>query len=265
MSTAPRRRVWPRYLGFGAALYLVFLVATLPASWIAYGLDRASGARVRLLEPSGTLWRGEGVFVPRTIGIGPRPPRVRWQLSPLWLFAGRARLAIESVDPGAPLRTQLTLSRGRIAITGLDAALPARLASTFYAPASFFSPEGTVRVQANAIELRKGYLSGEASATWERAELRGMGVRSMGTYRLQAKATGERADFKVTTVSGDLLVAADGDWEWAQGGRLRARGTARLASPRSDVEPLMSMIGRGTGSGQREFNVVWPLALPRVP
>ncbi len=264
MSAAKPRRIWPRYVGFGAALYLVFLVVTLPASWVAYGLERASGAHFRLLHPSGTIWRGEGVLIPRR-SVGPAPPRIRWRLDPLWLFAGRARLAIESADPDARLRTLLTLSRGKIAIQDLEAALPARLASTFYSPASFFLPEGTVRLQASTIELRKGYLSGEASATWESAELRGMGVRPMGSYRLQAKATGQKAEFKVTTLKGDLLVAADGDWEWAQAGRLRAHGTARLTASRSDVEPLMTMIGRDKGNRQREFNIVWPLALPRVP
>ena len=263
MSPAARR-VWPRYVGFGVALYVVFLAATLPASWLGAGLERMSGARLRLLEPSGTAWRGEGVLVPGANFPGPRPPRIRWQLSPLWLFAGRARLAIESADPDARLRSQLTLSRGELAVEDLDAALPARLATTFYGPASYFGPEGTVRIQAKGIELRSGHLSGEASATWERAELRGMGVRPAGTYRLQAKATGKRAEFKLTTLDGDLRVAAEGDWDWTQGGRLRAHGTAELAAPRSDIEPLLPMFGRDKGGGQREFNVVWPLALPRL-
>jgi hypothetical protein len=264
MSTAPSR-VWTRYVGFGAALYIVFLVATFPASWLAYGLERVRGMPVRLVEPEGTVWRGEGVLAPAVSVAGALPPRIRWQLSPLWLFAGRARVTVESADPDARLHTRFTLSRGALAIDGLDAALPARIATSVYAPASYFGPDGTLRIEAKGIELRDGYLSGEANATWERAELRGMGVRPTGSYRLRAKATGKQAEFTLATLDGDLRVAAEGDWEWTQRGRLRARGTAELTAPRSDLEPLLSMFGRDTGGGKRAFNVVWPLALPRLP
>lgn len=263
MSTVPRR-VWPRYVGFGVALYVVFLVATLPASWLAYGLERVSAVRVRLLEPSGTIWRGEGVPVPKVTVPGPLPPRLRWQVSPLYLLAGRLRAVIESADPEARLQSKVTFTRGRLVVADLEATLPARIATTVYGAASYFGPEGTVRIQAKDIDLRDGYLAGELAATWERAELRGMGVRPVGTYRLQASANGKRAEFKVATLDGDLRVAADGDWEWERGGRLRARGTAQLASPRSDVEPVLSMLGRDKGGGLREFNIVWPIKLPRL-
>lgn len=263
MKSAPRR-VWPRYVGFGIALYVVFLAATLPASWLAYGLERVSAVRVRLLEPSGTIWQGEGVFVPKMQLPGPRPPRIRWQVSPLSLVTGRARLAIESADPEVRLTSRVSLARGWLAVEELEATLPARIVATFYGAASYFGPEGTMRVQARGIDLRDGYLSGELSATWERAELRGMGVAPIGTYRLQASANGKRAEFKLATVDGDLRLAADGDWEWERVGRVRARGTAELVSPRNDLEPLLAMLGRDQGGGVREFNVVWPLALPRL-
>lgn len=263
MSRAPRR-VWPRYLGFGIALYVVFLVVTLPASWLAWGLERVGTIRVRLLEPSGTIWRGEGVFAPKVQLAGPRPPRIRWQVSPWSLFTGRARLAIESADPEAQLRSRVSLARGWVAVEELEATLPARMVTAFYGAASYFGPEGTMRVEGKGIDLREGYLAGQLNATWERAELRGMGVRPIGTYRLQASANGKRAEFKVATIDGDLRVAADGDWEWDRVGRVRARGTAELVSPRSDLEPLLPMLGHDRGNGVREFNLVWPLALPRL-
>jgi hypothetical protein len=258
------RRVWPKYVGYGILLYVVFLAATIPAAWLGYALERSGAAKVRLLEPSGTVWRGEGVLVPAGPSAAPPPPRIRWELSPLWLFAGRARVTIDSADKDASLRARLTLARGALTITELEAALPARLAGAFYARAGFFGPEGTLRLRADDIELREGWLSGEASAIWERAELRGMGMRPAGTYRLVAKATGQRADFKLATVEGDLRVAGDGDWDLARGGLLRFKGTAALAAARSDLEPLLPMLGRERGDGEREFSVAWPLALPRL-
>ncbi len=262
--SAPTRRVWVRYLGAGAALYVVFLIVTLPAQWVGVALERAGGASLRLLDPSGTVWRGEGVLVPAASGAAQRLPRVAWRLSPLWLFAGRVRLSLASQAADVPLRAQLTVRRGVLVIDDLDAALPARLAPVFYAPAALFEPGGSVRLEAQGFEIRDGSLLGDASATWQKAELGSLSREPAGSYRLQMKALGNRAELRLATVEGDLRLSGQGEWNLERGGMLRMRGTAELDSSRSDLEVLMPLLGRDRGDGQREFSIVWPLRAPRI-
>src|SRR5689334_24971665 len=91
-----------RYVLLGLLFYLLFLVATFPAGWIAEAATRLSNGQVTLAAARGTFWSGSGELYTGSSASGPRSlGTLNWSVNPLWLFALRAQLAAQLDGPTA--------------------------------------------------------------------------------------------------------------------------------------------------------------------
>ncbi|HNR62033.1 MAG TPA: type II secretion system protein N [Thauera sp.] len=93
-SLQPTSRQWL----LAAFLLLAFIVTQAPAALIDTALATHSGHHIRLLERSGTLWRGRGVLAESTPQGHIRWLTVAWQIAPFGLIHGRPILDVEFDD-----------------------------------------------------------------------------------------------------------------------------------------------------------------------
>lgn len=173
------------YVLIGVVLFPVLLAATAPASWVAWGLYRASAGRVQLDAPSGYVWGGEGTLV---VNPGHQRPfalgRLGWELDPWPLLQGRLRVRLNGGDAETHLQGEIELASGEAVVRDALLRFPAELVTVFYPPAVLFGPGGSVAVTAASIGLQGGSLEGQATLSWDGAAARLSEVRPLGDYRL---------------------------------------------------------------------------------
>lgn len=252
---------WRRALGVGTGallLYLVFLLATLPAAWLADGLARASRKTVQLQDPDGSVWHGSGRLVmtkgARELG------QMRWSVNPLWLFAGRLHLNVQLSGGQTQGKGTVRVGYRRLALTDFEAAFPAELAPVLYAPAALIDPKGQIRVRTASLEASDTGLRGSAELTWLGAGGRVGGASPLGDYRLDVNGQGENAQVTLATLNGRLQLNGQGQWQTTTGA-LRFQGSAAAAQPDPQLELLLNMLGPDQGGGRRALNATLTLPL----
>lgn len=253
------RRPWVGLAALGVGAYLVFLVVNLPAAWVGFALERASGGALALGEPGGTAWKGRGALAVRSGTAYARVAGIEWSCNPLSLFTGRLNVAVSGRDMDTQLRANVSLGAESVRLQNLEANMPATLLESASAGAAFAKPEGSLRVKSDSLEIGKASVRGAASAEWIDAGLAGMQVPRLGDYRLQITASGDRADLRLSTLRGDLRLSGDGEWRAARPRAVQLRGTAQAAPERKDLEPVLRMIGARGGGAAQAFSWTLPI------
>ncbi|NIC42237.1 type II secretion system protein N [Aquabacterium sp. A08] len=259
MSAPPSTVRWPRPVAT-LALAWGLLAGTLvgaPAAWLAHGVAWASGGRLLLLNPHGTVWQGQAQAV--AAGGRQRQHRhliaheIRWRLRPAW-----------SQGPG--LAWQLSLPccatqtlEGRVLAqrTGIHLTVQGFQA---HAPldgwAALGSPWNTVRLQGR-LQLSSPGLS----AQWDRRQWRLQGslnaelhhLRSalsplpvLGNYRLRLVAPPDGPpQVALQTLSGALQLSGQAE---ARPAGWRFRGLAETdAAHLGALSHLLNILGRRDG------------------
>ena len=251
------RRVW-RYFGLGALfclLFLIFLVATAPATWLAWGVALGSRGVVNINTPTGSLWSGQGMLVIHRASDVPRAlGGVTWKIDPLVLVLGRLRLNLAIDGSDIQAKSLIDLSYDTLTLRDLRAEFPAKAVTTFYAPAALFAPEGLLQISADSVRMQKRGMHGSAQVNWRSAGLSLSSVKPLGNYRLYFNGHGESADVEVNTESGSLTIAGKGNLVAATG-QFMFNGTARPSAYAAELEPLLGMMGPDRGGGQRQLNI----------
>ena len=143
------RRTW-LYAGLAAAAFVIFFVASAPASL----LSQLAPAGVELNGVQGTLWTGEASSVRAgTLRLG----RTRWELAPWQLLLGRVAGELDTTLPGGFARGQFAVSLGgSLQLRDFSAASPvASLAAAtgMGLPVS----DGQVAVELTALKITDGW------------------------------------------------------------------------------------------------------------
>ena len=83
-------RLRPLHYGFAALVYLVLLLAWVPASLLAWALPRMTHEAVWLDRPDGSVWSGQaaGLLLRQGAGQAVQIGRVNWQLRPQDVLTG---------------------------------------------------------------------------------------------------------------------------------------------------------------------------------
>lgn len=253
---------WPRLAAAGIALYLMFLIATLPASWAGELLTRVSQGQLRLQDPQGSLWRGSGTIAIQRAGARLQN-RVHWNLQPLWLLTGQLRAAIKS-EGDIALQAVVSFGYHRLRVQDLNGEFAASHAQAFYAPAMLLSPTGQVKVNASEFELGKSGFNGEARLTWNSAGSRLGGAGEIGDYLLVASGQDGAAALRVETLRGDIKIDARGNWRANTDGSLTLEGTLVPGNREATLGPLLSSLNTRKDGDRYPIRLDTRLPLPAI-
>jgi hypothetical protein len=237
----------PAIGALGIAAYLVFLAATVPASFVA---ARIAGPNLEVTGARGTLWKGSARALLRT-PQGPIPlERVDWRFRPLRLAAGRLAFDVEAATKGIEARARLERGLSATELRDLEARGEATLLSLFAPLAATWQPQGAITVTAPSLAWDGAELRGEGRAEWRGAALALSQVRPLGSYRAEFKGAGGPAKVILTTIEGPLRLAGDGtltsQGRFAFSGEARGEGMAAAS-----LEPLLDLIGPRRADGSR--------------
>ncbi|GMR19972.1 MAG: type II secretion system protein N [Gammaproteobacteria bacterium] len=249
-SSAAGKKSW-RYIAFGLLAYIVFLLATLPASWLAWGLHRFGPHNISLTQPLGSVWRGQAILIAKQGSQLNRLGLIEWDLHPLWLFTGKLGANLRLKDDDTQASTDIKLGYKSITASRLAATLPANALGRFYAPVSLAAPEGTINIKGEELVLDQQGLHGQAIVQWRNAGSQLSPVKPLGDYRLTINGKGKSATFKLNTNKGALQLSGNGNWDIYGSGQLNFNGTATPRQRNSELESLLSLLGKDLGGGRR--------------
>ncbi len=249
----PAGAAW-RWAGAGALFGLLLaLLVFAPAHWLATGVERATGGRVLLLDPRGTVWNGSAQLL-LTGGADSRdaarlPGLLHWQLQPrLW---GLGLSLYASCCTSAPMHLQLRPRWGGASLDLGDSqsSWPAQLLAGLGTPWNTVQPAGQLLLSSRGLrlDLIEGRLSMQGDARLDALELssRLSTLRPLGSYRLTLQG-GASTRLQLDTLSGSLQLRGEGQWI---GSRVHFTGKAEAAPEREEaLSNLLNIIGRREGA-----------------
>jgi general secretion pathway protein N len=244
----------PAIAALGIAAYLVFVVATTPASFVAARVSAALPGRVTFTDTHGTLWAGSARAQVIAYGGPVFLDRLHWRLRPSRLAAGRLAFDVQAAAHG--LDAQLQVARGFSGWELRDVSARAEAAIiTAIAPwIATWRPEGTLVIASPAMSWDEREARGQLSLEWRNAVLSLSEVRPLGSFRLEARAEGGPARLAVSTLDGALKVSGAGTF--TPPSRLAFSGEARAEGDQAKaLEPLLDLIGPRRADGARALEI----------
>lgn len=229
-------------------------VAFLPASVVAWGLSEASGGRVQLAQPGGTVWTGSAQLL-LTGGHASQdraalPGRLQWQLRPRWNGL-HLQLQAGCCTAEAPVRATLAagLSGLHLRLDDSTSQWPAALLAGLGTPWNTVQLQGqlTLRSQGLAVHWAAGRLRLQGEAVLEARAIasRLSTLKPLGSYRLVLQG-GDSPTLALSTLEGALQLRGQGQWV---GQRLRLNGEAEALPERADaLSNLLNLLGRRQGT-----------------
>lgn len=236
-------------IAVGIAAYIAFVVATIPASFVAARVQANAPDRIRVHEASGTLWHGAARA---DVAAGPAwlpLDNLAWRLRPAELFSGRLAFAIDAQAAGATARGTLARGLSKWHASG-EASAPASLAGTWLPLLATWRPEGRIDVRASDLAWDDREARGDAIAEWRDAAVALSQVRPLGSYRATLHADGSSGKLEIATLDGPLRVTGHGDLAFPS--RFAFNGEARAQGPQATaLDPLLDLLGPRRPDGAR--------------
>jgi general secretion pathway protein N len=165
----------------GAAAFVVFLVATAPATLLASVVQRATP--VQLHGVGGTLWHGSAqrVIAPE-LELGP----LSWRLHGWRLLLGEARLSLEIPESAPRLRGKAVVTASvlnKVSLSDVDLQADAAWGPTHAALP--LAADGRFHLQIQSAELRNGELPRvQGQLEWREARILYPQPYALGAYRM---------------------------------------------------------------------------------
>ncbi len=254
-TRSAKRAAWA--CGVLGGLVAVLLFA--PALWLAHGIAMATQGQVQLVNPRGTMWRGQADLL-FTGGAGSRgqtalPQGIRWRIKPTW-SEGQPAIWLSLTAPCCtqqPVRvTVLPQWQGaELRVASVESQWPAGLLTGLGTPWNTLRLDGQLRVLSPGMNVawRSGRSQMDGTASVDALDVSSSlsSLRPLGSYRVELASSeeGNTATIKLSTLRGDMLLQGDGRWV---GGRLRFEGDAQAAEGReAALSNLLNILGRRDG------------------
>lgn len=230
----------------GAAAYLVFAVAQMPASILAPRIPAATQGALQLHEVTGTIWNGQGRATVATPAGPLAVEHLEWRLVPARLFTGRAAFTLQASSSAFKGVGEVARSFNSWEARNFKASGQAAGAASFLPLATPWRPQGALELDVSELSWNGEELRGSAALQWREVALALSDVRPLGSYRVEMRATGGPARFTLFTLQGPLQLSGHGSF-----------------SPPAAVE----FVGNARGEGNRgaELKGVLDLLGPRRP
>ncbi|WP_137937202.1 type II secretion system protein N [Chitinivorax sp. B] len=228
-------------------LYLLFLLATIPASVLPVVFDKTIPGRIELVGLSGSVWRGR---VERVAFDGlPLANKMEWSLSVLRLLTGRVGIELTMSEGKA----NVVANRNQIQLRDTRLTVPLAVLGKFVKPVQQYQLNGQGVLAAQHFEWDSGKAQGDLTVEWHQASSNMVSLPVLGDYQLVANAGPRGFAGKVTTLSGALQVNGDGTWSQKEG--LSIRLQLRPEPSQAEVlRPLLSIAGQPAADGTYHLN-----------
>lgn len=245
---------WRWALAGGLAGLILSLLLFAPARWLAVLVQQASGEKVMLLAPQGTVWQGSAQLV-LSGGHGSRdavalPGQLAWRIRPAWNGVTLQLSAECCIQETLQLRAMPVGWGGlRLALSDGQTQWPASLLAGLGTPWNTVQAQGqlTARTEGFYLEWLKGQLSlaGQLQIEATQISSRLSTLQPMGSYRITLQG-GSPSTLAITTLEGSLQLTGQGQWI---GQRLRFEGMASAAPESVEaLSNLLNIIGRRNGA-----------------
>jgi general secretion pathway protein N len=242
--------------GVGAAAYAVFLLALMPASYVAAKLEASTRGGVRVHEARGSIWGGSGRATLAT-SAGPLALEdLKWRFLPARLVAGRLAFDVTGRSAGFESRGELARSFSRWEARDVSIEGQAGGAASFLPLIAHWRPEGRLAANAPLLSWNDREMRGAARLEWRAAAVALSEVKPLGSYRIELKGEGAQARLTLTTIEGPLELAGQGTI--TPPARLAFSGEARAQGPAAaSLQPLLDLLGPRRADGARTLQ--WQL------
>jgi hypothetical protein len=199
------------YIATGCLFYLGALIATLPATWMAYAIERISRQNFQLRNPAGTAWSGSGqLYVTQSSGHLLDIGLLRWNTLLSGIPAGR--LGVDLVLGSATSAMHLELSPASVAIRGLSLELPGTFLSIFAPRLETLGPQGKLLVRSDSLRFDENSILGLANIEWRSVRLARAPGLDFGSHVARLRGGGGKIDIELGTIEGSLRLSGGGTW-----------------------------------------------------
>jgi len=220
---------------------IVGLVAQAPAALLSPLLTRATGNRLQLTDPAGTLWSGAGALYCSVGEFASPCGRLHWQVEAAPKGGGILGLSIGSSRTEDSARLSLSLAGWRL--DQIDLSLPAALLGSFDRHLATLGLGGRLRVQGRDVTVRQG----DVQLKWQQASSRLLPGAALGEHRVDLALRPEGTAFTVGSVDGPLRLAGAG--RVSDTGAVSLELEIRVTETDRKLTPLLAMLGQPTGRG----------------
>lgn len=204
-----------RWIGFGAAVYVLCLLATLRADLVT---SRLQPRGILASGVTGTIWNGHAA----ALQIGRLPlGETEWHINAWRFLTGKLSMDLRAQHDDGKLRATLAVGLGnRVGVRNLQGALPLSALNGMGLPGGW---QGTLRSNMEALELEKGWPV-RARGTVDATDLNGPASQPLpiGSFRVEFSGNDSSKALVAT-----LKSIGDGPFDVA--------GTVRLLPDRSYV------------------------------
>lgn len=227
-------------LAAGAAL-ISGLCIQAPATLLAPPLSKATGERLQLAEPTGTIWAGSGNLVCKAADFVSSCGRLGWRLDLSSLARGMIALQIDSNREGESAHLSLTAAGWQL--DRINLTVPAALLGSFDEKLAALGLGGTLRLQGTNLTANQGALQ----VRWQHASTRLVQSVDLGEHQVDLINRREGRNFTVGTLNGPLKL--NGVGSLAENGAVKLDMEIQVIAADSKLTPLLTLMGQETSPG----------------
>ncbi len=242
---------WGLVLGLSVAL-----LVWAPASWLAWGVARASQEQVQWRDARGTVWSGSAQLVlsggQGSLDAQALPGRLHWTLFPHWNGLRLRWQADCCMTQAASVQVRGGWSTVYVQVSDHTSQWPAGLLTGLGAPWNTLQPDGQLQWRTESLQWQwaegRMQMKGLTELRMQNMSTRLSPIQPIGSYQLQWRGTPEGTatpSLQLSTLQGPLLMKGEGQWI---GARLRFTGEAQAQEGyESALNNLLNILGRRQG------------------
>ncbi|MEN8134378.1 MAG: type II secretion system protein N [Thermodesulfobacteriota bacterium] len=235
------------WIALTVALYLVFLLWTLPAHYVVSFLEKRNVSPAKDFSMSGVegAWTAGRILVIKTGGV--ELNNLSWRFQPFGLIFGRLQFALASDFAGGSVAGVLRAGLGNVELAQLQGGVPVVELGQIYLPG--FELAGVVEIEDLALIVKDGYLSGgSGQLTWRNAKVNSPYQMSLGGVKLDLSTENDGISFKVNDLGEALQTSGLGflssEGKYSFDGTIGAR---QGSSP--ELATFLQILGRPGADG----------------